>query len=69
MKEATPHDAQRSAPGSRAHEPIECYAKFRKLGLVSCLTISLQNLDVAWAEERCAPAKIGWGKASFKRIT
>jgi len=31
MKEAVPHDAQRSAPGSRAHEPIECYAKFCKL--------------------------------------
>jgi hypothetical protein len=29
----------------------------------------LQNFDVAWAEERCPPAKIGWGKASFKRIT
>jgi len=30
MKEAMPHDAQRSAPGSRAHEPIDCYAKFCK---------------------------------------
>jgi hypothetical protein len=33
MKEAMPHDAQRSAPGSRAHEPIDCYAKFCKLVL------------------------------------
>jgi hypothetical protein len=31
MKEAMPHDAQRSAPGSRTHEPIECYTKFCKL--------------------------------------
>jgi hypothetical protein len=37
MKEAMPHDAQRSAPGSRTHEPIEGYAKFCKLVLVlSC---------------------------------
>ena len=35
MKEAMPHDAQRSAPGSRAPEPIECYAKFGKLVLGS----------------------------------
>ena len=34
MKEAMPHDAQRSVPGSRTHEPIECYAKFCKLVLV-----------------------------------
>ena len=33
MKEAMPHDAQRSVPGSRTHEPIECYAKFCKLVL------------------------------------
>jgi hypothetical protein len=35
MKEVMPHDAQRSVPGSRTHEPIECYTKFGKLGLVS----------------------------------
>jgi len=33
MKEAMPRDAQRSVPGSRAHEPLECYAKFCKLVL------------------------------------
>ena len=33
MKEARPHDAQRSAPGSRTPEPIEGYAKFCKLVL------------------------------------
>ena len=35
MREAVPHNAQRSAPGSRTHETIECYAKFCKLGLIS----------------------------------
>jgi len=38
MKEAMPHDAQRSAPGSRTQEPIECYAKFRKLVLIETVT-------------------------------
>ena len=33
MKEAMPHDAQRSVPGSRAHEPFDYYAKFCKLAL------------------------------------
>ena len=40
MKEAMPHDAQRSVPGSRTHEPIECYAKFGKLVLVSSVALA-----------------------------
>ena len=45
MKEAMPHDAQRSLPGSRTHEPIDCYAKFCKLVLESILAGRADTLN------------------------